>query len=93
MQISSDKSDALRAVHLPGERLGKGLRLLWRLAWDVCRLPVLTLLVILEPIVQFVLCTCAVLMLLSAIVLKSTVHRPDLPFWGMLALSIAEFPA
>jgi hypothetical protein len=56
--------------------------------WHIVRLPVLTFLVIIEPLVQFLLSAVALLLALTAIFFKLLVHRPDFPFWGMLALSI-----
>lgn len=82
---------------LPGDRSEHGfehgraarvLRVVFGLAWDVVRLPALTLLAILEPLVAFLFSACALLLALTAIFFKVFVHRPDFPFWGMLALSI-----
>jgi hypothetical protein len=87
MQILSDKNDAGR-LSLEAEDLQRGLHFALRLAWDVLRVPALTVLVILQPVVEFVLCTSALLVLLSAILLKLTTHRPEVPFWGMVAVSV-----
>ncbi len=78
---------------LPGEgfepgRAARVLRVLLGLAWDVVRLPVLTLLAVLEPLVAFFFSACALLLALTALFVRFLVHRSDFPFWGMLALSI-----
>ena len=59
------------------------------LLWQVIRWPVLALLVILEPVIRFILCGCALLGTLGAFLLKAIVHRPDVPFFGLLGLSIS----
>jgi len=66
------------------ERLTALALTVW-LLWQPVRLPALTLLVILEPIVRFVLSVSALLVLLTALFFKATLDRPDFPFWGMVA--------
>jgi hypothetical protein len=55
--------------------------------WRVACLPILMLLVILEPLVTFVLGALALLGLLTTL-LFSLVGPPDFPVWMMLALSL-----
>ena len=88
MQNSRAKLDELPQDGFVHSRVGQLVRLLFGLAWDVVRLPALTLLVIVEPLVQFVLTANALLLVLTAAFFKLIVHRPDFPFWGMLALSV-----
>jgi len=88
MHNLSAKPDELSSNGFESGRAVRALRVLLCLAWDVVRLPALTLLVILEPLVQFLLSACALLLALTAIFFKLFMHRPDFPFWGMLALSV-----
>ena len=59
-----------------------------RIAWQVFRLPVLALFVILEPVIGFLLSVSALLLTLCAIFFKFVVHRADFPFVMMLGFSI-----
>jgi hypothetical protein len=61
------------------------------LIWQAIRLPVLALLIILEPIVSTVLVALALLGTLTAFFWKLASDRPDFPFFGMLALSLGCF--
>jgi len=70
--------------------LGVLAGLLW-LSWQAIRLPVLALLMILEPIVSTVLVAAALLGTLTAIFWKLASDRPDFPFFGVLALSVGCF--
>jgi len=88
MQISRAKIDEHSTHDFASDRAALLVRLGLRLTWDVVRLPLLTLLVILEPLVQFSLSACALLLTMTALFFRFLVHRPDFPFWGMLALSI-----
>jgi len=58
------------------------------LLWQIVRFPVLALLIILEPVVRFVLCSCALIGTLGAFFIRLALHRSEFPFWGTLALSI-----
>ncbi|MGH8220988.1 MAG: hypothetical protein ACREUT_20835, partial [Steroidobacteraceae bacterium] len=84
----SAKPDELPRESFIDSRVGELLRLLLGLAWDVVRLPVLTLLAILEPLVAFFLSASALLLALTAIFFKVFVHRPDFPFWEILAIAL-----
>ena len=55
--------------------------------WFLVRLPVFTLLVILEPIVAFVLGGLALAGVLTTIFFV-LIHAPHFPAWTMLAISI-----
>ena len=88
MQNLSAKPGEHSHERLDGGRAARTLRLLLALAWDALRLPALTLFMILEPLVRLLLSAVALLVALTAIFFKLFVHRPDFPFWGMLALSI-----
>lgn len=59
---------------------------LW-LVWQAIRLPVLTFLVILEPIASFILSALALLTVLTAIFWK-LVHPAGFPFFTVLALAL-----
>ena len=57
--------------------------------WIAARLPVLTLLVILEPVVRVLLAGFSLLFVLVAFVLELTAPATlHVPFWGMLAMGI-----
>jgi hypothetical protein len=58
-----------------------------RWSWRVACLPVLMLLVILEPVVTFVLGALALLGVLTTLFFK-LVGPPGFPVWTMLALSL-----
>lgn len=65
------------------------LALLWCL-WQAIRLPLLGLLVILEPVVRFVLSAFALLMTLTAFFFEFASTRP-FPFLGILAVALGAF--
>jgi len=70
--------------------LGLLAGLLW-LAWQAIRVPVLALLMILEPIVSTLLVAAALLGTVTALFWKLAANRPDFPFFGVLALSVGCF--
>jgi hypothetical protein len=59
---------------------------LW-IVWQAIRLPVFSLLLILEPIVRRVLSWLALWTFLIAFVWKFSGAAPSFPFWAMLAFS------
>ena len=62
--------------------------ILW-LAWQMVRLPLLTLLMLFEPIVSFLLSALALLTALSAILWVFADPKAHFPFWTDLAGSLA----
>lgn len=62
---------------------------LLRIAWTLVRLPMLALLLALEPLVSPLLCGIAILTIVAAIFVKWTALLPHAPFWGMLGLATA----
>ncbi len=62
--------------------------LLW-LAWQAIRLPILTLLVMFEPIVNFALSALALLIALTAFFWKLATSKLYFPFWTIVAVSLA----
>lgn len=58
-----------------------------RFVWNAIRMPVLSLLVVLEPVVCGVLSALAVLGVLVALFFEFVVRLPDFPFWMMLGLA------
>ena len=68
--------------------LACGAAFLW-LAWQAVRLPLLTFLVILEPIVSFLLSALALLTALTALLWAFADPKPDFPFWTVLTGSLA----
>jgi hypothetical protein len=71
-------------VGVASSNSNQSIRWLWRAA---C-LPVLMLLVILEPLITFVLAALALLGLLTTLFFY-LVGPPEFPVWTMLALSLA----
>lgn len=61
-----------------------------RLGWHAIRLPLLTLLVILEPFVRTILMAIAMLGVLITLFYEFVVRLAHFPFWLMLALSIGS---
>jgi len=72
-----------RPVAVDSPHCRQVIRLLWR---GAC-LPVLMLLVVLEPIVTFVLAALALLGVLTTLFFK-LVGPPGFPVWTMLAMSL-----
>jgi len=72
-----------------GGLLGHAGRTVARGLWIAVRLPLVTLLVILEPVVRVLLAGFALLFVLVAFVLEFTAPAAlHVPFWGMLAVGI-----
>jgi hypothetical protein len=76
-----------RITDYPMRPAGRHPRTLMCVLWQVIRLPVLMLLVILEPIVTFVLAGLALAGVLATIFYK-TIGLPHFPMWIMLMLSL-----
>ena len=68
--------------------LGLLAALFW-LAWQAIRLPILTLLVLFEPIVNFALSAVALIVALSTLFWKLADPKPGFPFWTLVAASLA----
>ena len=62
-----------------------------RAAWTLIRLPVLALLMILEPVARVVLASFALLMTLTAFFWVAVLGLSAFPFWRMLALAIGAW--
>ena len=60
-----------------------------RAAWTTLRLPILALLVILEPVIRLVLAGFALLITLTALFFACLRPLSAFPFWGMLAAAVA----
>ena len=60
---------------------------LWVL-WQVVRLPVLAVLIVLEPFISLILTAFGFLGIVVALILKFSGDLPDFPFWLMMAFSI-----
>jgi hypothetical protein len=56
--------------------------------WMLLRLPVLAILVILEPLVRVLLGAFALLLVLAALFLECVAPQGSMPFWGMLATAV-----
>ena len=82
--MSTPESSALsspRAAH----RVAFGV--LW-VTWAVIRLPILALLVILEPLIRVLLAGSALLITLTAFFYKLVMPHAPVPFWGMLGIAV-----
>lgn len=64
---------------------------LTRLVWTAVRLPILALLVILEPVVRLVLAAGALLTTLTAGFYALVRPATHVPVWGMLAIAVGCF--
>ena len=82
-----DTAGAQRVILTP-ITLGLLAALLW-LAWQAIRLPILTLLVLFEPIVNFALSAVALIVALSTLFWKLADPKPGFPFWTLVAASLA----
>lgn len=60
---------------------------LW-LLWQIVRLPVAAVLLVLEPFVSLVLTTFGFLGIVVALILKFSGDLPHFPFWLMIAFSV-----
>jgi hypothetical protein len=72
---------------VPLYRRSSGAMFALRAVWACVRLPVLALLVILEPLVRFALSALALLLVLTALFLEVASTRA-IPFWGMLGTAV-----
>jgi len=70
------------------DRLARVSRVVVAILWQLIRLPVLALLVVLEPLVRLLLGACALIAVLCAFFFKLASNRPDFPFWGTLGFSL-----
>ena len=62
-----------------------------RAAWTLIRMPILALLLILEPVARVLLAGFALLMALSAFFWLAVLGLAVFPFWRMLALAIGAW--
>ena len=56
--------------------------------WALLRLPILAILVILEPLVRVLLGALGLLLVASALFLEFLTRHALIPFWGMLATAV-----
>ena len=68
-----------------GRALARGV--LWTL-WQVVRLPVLAVLLVLEPFVSLILTAVGFLGIVVAVILKFSGDLPHFPFWEMVGFSV-----
>jgi len=59
-----------------------------RVLWNAVRLPMLALLIILEPLVTLILSAMAFVGVVAACVLRLSGDLPHFPFWGMMGFSV-----
>ena len=79
--------DVLRRVDLGGLGRNAAAATL-RAAWTLIRLPLLALVVILEPVVRVLLTGLALLLTLTAFFWVALRGLSAFPFWGMLGLGV-----
>jgi len=82
------RSRAPVSMKAQGSTAVRVARCLLRIAWDVVRLPILSLLLIFEPIVRLVLSWLTLLAVLTAFLFKFSGAAPSFPFWGMILFSV-----
>jgi ABC-type polysaccharide/polyol phosphate export permease len=87
-EVSMNTSNWHTAEASSQHAVGTIIRRAFRVAIGGVRLPILAVLVILEPIVRFVLATVALLGIITAILFESSAAAPTFPFWGMIGFSI-----
>jgi hypothetical protein len=63
-------------------------RKIGRLGWNGIRIPILAILMILEPIARFVLTTVALLGILASFFFEFSGSAPRFPFWIVFGLSL-----
>jgi hypothetical protein len=61
--------------------------------WQIIRLPIFALLILLEPIVGFILCGFALVGAIVSVILKVSGAAPNFPFWAALAISVGFYVA
>lgn len=69
----------------------RGRKLAWSMLWilwQIVRLPVLAVLLVLEPFVSLVLTAFGFLGIVVALILRFTGDLPHFPFWLMIAFSV-----
>jgi hypothetical protein len=81
--VSSSQSPASEAGPVAASA-----RVALRLAWLSVRLPVLSVLVVLEPFVSTILSALTVLGVFFALFFRFLVRLPHFPFWTMLGVSV-----
>src|SRR5437660_452175 len=81
--MSTPESSALSSPR--AQRVAFGV--LW-VTWAVIRLPILGLLVILEPLIRVLLAGSALLITLTAFFYKLVMPHAPVPFWGMLGIAV-----
>lgn len=59
-----------------------------RMLWLIVRLPVLAVLLVLEPLVSLVLAAFGFIGIVVAVILKFSGDLPHFPFWEMMAFSV-----
>lgn len=64
-----------------------------RILWDIVRIPILTVLLVLEPLASLILTAVAVFGLAAAVILQLSGNLPHFPFWSMLVCASASLLA
>jgi hypothetical protein len=61
------------------------------IAWQIGRLLIVALLMLLEPVLGFVLCGLALVGVIVSVILKFSGAAPNFPFWSALAMSLGLY--
>ncbi len=64
-----------------------------RLLWEIARVPVLAILLVLEPLVSLILTAVAVFGFAAAVILRLSGNLPHFSFWDMAAFSLGSMLA
>jgi len=63
------------------------------IGWQIARLLIVALLMLVEPILGFVLCGLAVIGVIVSVILKFSGAAPKFPFWSAIAISVGLYLA
>ncbi len=63
------------------------------IAWQIARLLIVALLILVEPILGFVLCGLSVVGVIVSVILKFSGAAPKFPFWSAITMSVGLYIA
>ena len=75
-------------THPRKTRAETSIRAVARILWQALRLPVLAVLLVLEPFISLILVGAAAIGIIAGLTLRCSGDIPDFPFWTMAALSL-----
>ena len=63
------------------------------IAWQIARLLIVSVLMLVEPLLGFVFCGLAVVGVIVSVILKFSGAAPKFPFWSAIAVSVGLYLA